>query len=312
MAPPAGRPDRRALSDASETPQPQPQPQPQPISGRSGEPGRRTPYELVFGEEFEARTFPDITREASERGIEPRDAERFGFLSLAADAVRAFVPPEAPPEALEQYRSLIYHAFNFWRYGKRVYLLDPPLARYLVEGGPSLDEWELELPYPSIYLQLPRNLFWGSISPESTPEPVDGFFVTATDGSDALGKPYRRLDVLVVLGIRRDRAGFSVIPFSTEAGPGIARAWASAEGRDGGRDFDNILPGGEIQGLYSILTSTEVLKLLARALWYALSFPADVELEAAVEPRADDGPDSPPRTRLPYHHVRLGAGGEAG
>lgn len=274
-----------------------------------GEPGRRTPYELVFGEPFEARTFPDIQKEATERGVDPGDAERFGFLSLAADAVRSVVPAESPPEALDQYRSLLYHAFNFWRYGKRVYLLDPPLARYLVEGAPSLEDWELEMPYPSIYLQLPRNLFWGSISPDSTPEPVDGFFATATDGSDALGKPYRRIDVLVVLGIRRDRAGFSVIPFSTEAGPGIASEWASGEGREGGADFANVLPGGEIQGLYSILTSTEVLKLLARALWYTETFPADVELETAMEASAEDVPASPPRPRLPYHRIRLGAVG---
>lgn len=285
------------MTDTSEQPNP------------PGEPGRRTPYELVFGEPFEARTFPDILKEATERGVEPRDAERFGFLSLAADAVRSVVPAESPPDALDQYRSLLYQAFNFWRYGKRVYLLDPPLARYLVEGAPSLEEWELEMPYPSIYLQLPRNLFWGSISPDSTPEPVDGFFATATDASDAFGKPYRRIEVLVVLGIRRDRAGFSVIPFSTEAGPGIAHEWASGEGRESGSDFANVLPGGDIQGLYSILTSTEVLKLLARALWYTATFPADVTLETAVEHRAENAPASPPQPRLPYHRVRLGSVG---
>lgn len=299
-----------AVTDASEPQQPQTGAEPQPGAGRPGEPGRPTPHELVFREEFEARIFPDIQREAVERGIEARDAERFGFLSLAADAVRSFVPPEAPPEALDQYRALLYHAFNFWRYGKRVYLLDPPLTRYLVEAAPSLESWELDLPYPSIYMQLPRNLFWGSISPDSTPEAVDGFFVTATDGSDALGKPYRRLEVLVVLGIRRDRAGFSVIPFSTEAGPGIVQEWAAAEGRESGRDFDNILPGGEIRGLYAILTSTEALKLVARALWYTLSFPGDVELETAVGRPGDEGSDSPPRPRLPYHRVRLGVGRE--
>lgn len=278
-----------------------------PQQPSAGEPPRRTPYELVFGDEFDGRTFPDIQREAAERGVDPGDPERFGFLSLAADAVRAVVPPEAPPEALEQYRSLLYHAFSFWRYGKRIYLLDPPLARYLVEGTPSLEGWELEQPYPSVYLQLPRNLFWGSISPDSPPEPVDGFFVTTADGTDALGEPFRRVEVLVVLGIRRDRAGFSVIPFSTETGPGIAHVWAESEGRETGQDFENILPGGEIQGLYSILTSTEVLKLLARAMWYIHSYPSDVELEAETEREASDHDASPPRPRLPYHRVSLGA-----
>lgn len=280
-----------------------------PQQSPSGEPPRRTPYELVFGEEYDGRTFPDLEKEIAERGVEPRDPERFGFLSLAADAVRAVVPADAPPEALEQYRSLLYQAFNFWRYGKRVYLLDPPLARYLVEGSPSLEDWELELPCPSLYLQLPRNLFWGSISPESTPEPIDGFFVTAADAEDGLGKPFRRLEVLLVLGIRRDRAGFSVIPISTETGPGIAHIWAEGEGREGAPDFQNILPGGDIQGLYSILTSTEVLKLLARALWYIASYPGDVALEADAGAAAEKGEESPPRPRLPVHRVRLGSEG---
>ena len=278
-----------------------------PQQPTAAEPPRRTPYELVFGDEFDGRTFPDIQREAAERGIDPGDSERFGFLSLAADAVRRVIPADAPAEALEQYRALLFHAFNFWRYGKRVYLLDPPLARYLVEGSPSLEGWELEQPYPSLYLQLPRNLFWASISPDSTPEPVDGFFVTCGDGTDALGKPFRQIEVLVVMGIRRDRAGFSVIPFSTETGPGIAHVWAESEGRDSGPDFENILPGGEMQGLYSILTSTEVLKLLARAMWYIDSYPGDVELAAEVERRAVDRDVSPPRPRLPYHRVTLGA-----
>ena len=55
---------------------------------------------------------------------------------------------------------------------------------------------------------------------------------------------------------------------SPVAGPGIPAIWAETPGRDGARDFDNILPGGEMAGLYSILTTTEALKLLARALWY--------------------------------------------
>jgi hypothetical protein len=79
--------------------------------------------------------------------------------------------------------------------------------------------------------------------------------------------------VLMVLGLRRARAGFSVIPFATEAGPGIPATWAEAPGREGAKDFANILPGGEMAGLYSILTTTEALKLLARALWYVEAHP---------------------------------------
>lgn len=292
-------------------------PDPQPSTQRGvSEPGatggdaagaraRRTPYELVFASDgFEGQIFPKIHREAEVRGVDPLHLERFGFLSVAADAIRGLVPPEAPPEALEQHRALLFHAFNFWRYGKRLFLLEPAAARYLVEAAPALGDWEFSLPHPSVYVQLPPNLFWGSISPDSTPEPVDGFFAAVTDAEDGLGRPFQRLEVLVVLGIRRDRAGFSVIPFDTEVGPGIAAVWASAEGREEGQDFQNILPGGELSGLYSILTTAEVLKLLARSFWYVDLFPESVSLEATPERDGEQG--APPRARLPFSRISLG------
>lgn len=271
--------------------------------------GRRTPYELVFGEaEFEAELFPRIRREAEVHGIDTRQAERFGFLSIVGDAVRAVVPEETAPEALDQYRALFLHAYNFWSHGKRLYLVESAVARYVVEAAPRLEGWEPRLDHPSIYLQLPANLFWGSISPGTPPEPVDGFFVTQAEEVDATGVPFLRLEVLGVLGVRRDRAGFSVIPFATEAGPGIGLDWMTAPGRESGADFENVLPGGEISGLYSILTTTEALKLVGRILWYIDRFPEDVIPEGARERRREDRPESPPRTRIPFHRISLHQG----
>jgi hypothetical protein len=215
------------------------------------------------------------------------------------------VPAEAPPEALEQCRTLLYHAFNFWRFGTRSYLLETPVARFLVEAAPSLEDWDLVVPQPSIYVQLPANLFWGSISPEVTPEPVDGFFVAASEEADARGQLFRSVDLLVVLGIRRDRAGFSVIPFRTAAGPGIAAAWAGSPGREGGADFENVLPGGEIRGLYSILTVTEALKLVGRTLWYLDRFPSDLSLVETPE-GTEREVGEPAVSRLPCWRVSLG------
>ncbi|HEX6746637.1 MAG TPA: hypothetical protein VF092_05025 [Longimicrobium sp.] len=270
-----------------------------------------TPYEMAFGEPaFENRIFPRILAEAEMHGEDPLARERFGFLTLAGDAARDMVPQDAPPEMLEEYRALLYHAFNFWRFGRRIYCLDAPVARYLVEAAPALEDWTLTLPVPSVYVQLPAKLFWASISTDVPPEPVDGFFATVCEGRDPLGGgAYQDLNVLMVLGLRRGRAGFSVIPFDTEAGPGIPATWAEAPGREGARDFDNILPGGEIAGLYSILTTTEALKLLARALWYVDAHPADVEAEPAPERRAEDRPGQVPLSRLPYHRVRLSGAG---
>jgi hypothetical protein len=84
--------------------------------------------------------------------------------------------------------------------------------------------------------------------------------------------------------------------------------WAEP-GRDQGRDFENVLPGGEIAGLYSILTTAEAFKLVARVLWYVENHAEDVTGAPALERRAHDRPGSVPFSRLEYHRVRLGSAG---
>jgi hypothetical protein len=271
---------------------------------------RLTPYELAFGApEFEDRLFPAIRREAEMHGEDPTRRERFAFLTVAGDALGDLVPADAPPEIREDYRAFLYHAFNFWRYGRCLYRLDRAVVRYLVEGTPGLEGWEFRIPKPCVYLQLPSNLFWASISTDLPPEPVDGMFLTMAAQADPLGEQYQDLQVLLVLGIRRDRPGFSIIPFDTEVGAGIPAVWAETPGRDAGDDFENLLPGGEIQGLYSILTTAEALKLAARALWYVDTHSEDVDLHRAPERRTADRPGSVPLSTLPFHRVRFG--GEA-
>src|SRR5690606_41214020 len=166
--------------------------------------------------------------------------------------------------------------------------------------------WELVLPRPSLYIPLPEKLFGGSIAPDATPEQVDGMFVTGYPVRGRSGDLFQRLEVLMVLGLRRDRAGFSVIPFDTEAGPGIAGVWGESGGRDKGSDFENVLPGGEISGLYSLLTVGEVLKLLGRILWYIDSYPADVSEELVSPPAAGSAAAGPVPSRLAYRLITLG------
>jgi hypothetical protein len=282
---------------------------PERTPSRSAALARATPYELVFAQAGTAETaFPEIRRDAEEHGSDESRFDQFVFLPSVGTLVRDVVPPEAPPEALEQYRRLLYQAYNFWRFGERLYLLDAAVARYLVEAAPSLEGWEFAVPYPSLYLQLPANLFWASISPESTPEPVDGFFVSVAPGTDAAGAPFERVELLMVLGIRRDRDGFSVIGFDTEVGPGIAASWMAAPGRERAKDFENVLPGGELSGLYSILTNAEALKLVTRALWYLDQHPADLVPEEGAAPIEDAAPS----TALDYLRITLGAPEGAG
>jgi hypothetical protein len=271
---------------------------------------RLTPYEIVFGAaEFEERVFPAIQKEAEAHFEDLTLRERFGFMSVAADTLRQLVPADAPPEMLDDYRALLYQSYNFWRFGRCLYRLDRAVVRYLVESQPRLDGWPFRMPRPSVYLQLPSNLFWASISTDIPPEPVDGVFLTMARGDDPLGPLYGDLQVLLVLGIRRGRPGFSIIPFDTEVGSGIPAVWAETAGREEGEDFASTLPGGEMAGLYSILTTAEVLKLSARALWFIHTSPADVQARRAPERRTRDRPGSVPLSHLPFHDVRFGADG---
>lgn len=276
----------------------------------SGDPILRiTPFEVAFaGTPVEADLFPAIATDAGQHGTDPLQLEAFGMLPAVGDAVRTLVPPEAPAEALEQYRALLYHGYNYWKEGRRTYLVHPAAARFLVEAQPRMEGWELSAPAPSLYVQLPHNLFWGSVSPEETPEPVDGFFLTAAAATGPRNEPFVRLEVLLVLGLRRDRAGFSVIPFDTEAGAGMAASWAEDGSRESGSDFQNVLPGGELAGLYSVMTVGEVLKLLGRVLWYVDRFPEDVSEEITPVAPAEDASAGLRPSRIPYHLVTLGAG----
>jgi hypothetical protein len=279
------------------------------VEAADGVAARLTPYELAFLEgDFESRVFPLIQDEAEARREDPARLDRFVYLAAGGEAIRDIIPPEAPPEMLEEYRALFYHAFNFWRFGRRLYVLEPPVARYLVEAAPRLEEWEFSAPYDSLYIQLPPNLFWASINTGVPPEPVDGFFVTVARDTDPLGVPFMDVQVVMVLGIHRLRAGFSVIAFDTEAGQGIPPVWTEA-GRETGTDFENVLPGGDIAGLYSILTTSEALKLVARVLWYVENHAEDVTGAPAAERRGWDRPGSVPLSRLEFHRVRLGASG---
>ncbi|HEX6926945.1 MAG TPA: hypothetical protein VF167_16090 [Longimicrobiaceae bacterium] len=269
---------------------------------------RITPYEVAFADTaYESEVFPAIAADAQFHGSDPLRLEPFSMLPATSEAVRSFVPPEAPAEAVEQYRTLLYHGYNYWSLGHTTYLLHPAAARFLVEAQPSMEGWELVLPRPSFYIQLPQNLFWGSIAPDATPEQVDGMFVTGYPVTGRSGDLFQRLEVLMVLGLRRDRAGFSVIPFDTEAGPGIASLWADAGTRDSGTEFESVLPGGAMSGLYSLVTVGEVLKLLGRILWYIDTFPGDVsEKITSAQAEAGEEPRFVPVSRLPYRLITLG------
>ena len=277
---------------------------------------RLTPYELVFGAEaMDDRLFPPIAEEAEARGIPLDDPDRFLFLTSVGQLLRGIAgdPEEAPatPEAQEaaaladeagelmrQHGRLLYHAFHFWRAGRNLLVLDPAVARALVDEAPAVGEWTLTVPSRTGYLQLPRNLFWAAPAPGMRPEPADGFFWVYSDAGSAAAA----LQVLVALGLRPDRPGISVVP--AEGVLDHVSHWASERGREEGEDFRSTMPGGELDRLYSLETATEVLKLASLCFWHVSTRPESLGAQEVAAPEPGPGdPTRMPPSSLPFRLV---------
>lgn len=253
---------------------------------------RVSPYELALpGEEFAETHFPTVAREAEARGMDATDPGAFVMLGTVGQALKALQGPEDDPELIRQHGLVLFHAYHFQRAGEPLFLLDTHVARYLVETSPAGEGWSPSTPGPAGYVQLPQHLFWAEPVEDRPPESVDGFsWVVSEPGA---------LHLLLALGLRDDRPGFSIVPLPAvpleEAG-----TWAREEAREEGPDFESSLPGGELERLYSLETTGEVLKLTARTFWYLDTCPEAACPEEPTEP----GPEPRP-SALPYRRVRL-------
>jgi hypothetical protein len=233
---------------------------------------RQDPYALVFGAEgIDDRLFPPIAEEAETREQPLQDPDRFLFLTSVGQLLQAIAgtepyrPGEEPgperKEAVRQYGRLLFHAFHHWRAGKHTRAVEEDRLRWLLDEVTTVGDWRLRPPAPAGYLRLPRNLVWAAPAPNLQPEPADGFFWAWFDPEDAPGT----LHVLLTLGVRPDRPGFSVVPST-----GVLDReshWAEVDARPDGTDFETTLPGGEMDHLYSIESAAELLKLASRVFW---------------------------------------------
>lgn len=252
---------------------------------------RETPYDLVFRQgriDFEGDRFPAIRAEADRRDVPLDDPERFVMLGSVGSLMRDMLLEEEatddagelwqalPPGAVAQMGALLYHAFRFHEAGARVHALDERAARELAAapaanapaaepGGAAVSGTHAEeprgtgpiAPAEAGYVQLPRNLFWARPDEAGAAEPLDGFFWT-------IG---RRFDVLLALGVRPRRPGFTVVPVGIELhAPGVPHDWTERKARSEGDDFANILPGGELNELLGITSAAEALRLAALCL----------------------------------------------
>lgn len=267
---------------------------------------RMTPYELVFGpEDMDQRIFPPIVDEADARAVPLDDPERFLNLTRVGGLLREIAgdagedQDEDAGEAMRQHGRLLYHAFQFWRHGRSLLVLEPEAARSLADDPPAIVEAPLTVPSPAGYLQLPRNLFWAAPAPGQRPEPADGFFwMLHREADDA---PVLRL--LLALGLRADRPGLSVVP--ADGDPRDEAEWAAASPREGGARFQSTMPGGELDRLYSLETTAEVLDLASRCFRLISDRPETLGPQEHTDPaRTTAGPGSVPLSALPFRRVR--------
>src|SRR5690606_26329639 len=96
--------------------------------------GRLTPYELVFGPGgFETRAFPRILAEIELRGADVSAPERFLRLESVTALLRELAGDAPGVDVYGRYGALLYHAWHFWRFERRVFAVEEMLVRRLVE-----------------------------------------------------------------------------------------------------------------------------------------------------------------------------------
>jgi hypothetical protein len=233
------------------------------VTGSDEGPG---PFDLVFGAGIDDRLFPSIAEEAGARSVPTLAPDQFLFLTGVGRLLQAIAGPDAEPGeeggghgvAMKQHGILLYHAFHYWSQGKHELQLDEERLRRALDAPPGTSASGIEPPGPAGYVRLPRNLVWAAAGPGLRPEPADGFFWTVEPRSS---RPYA-LHVLLALGLRPDRPGFSVVTATASAAPDLERR--DVPGRPDGRDFATTLPGGELGRLYSLETTAELLGLAQR------------------------------------------------
>jgi hypothetical protein len=226
---------------------------------------RRTQYEVIL-QSFEDTLWPEIREEAEVRGADARRRDRFVLLGHVGAALRDIVPDDAPPDAIEEYADLLYHGYQFWAFGRRLYALGAGVAERLAAPERDLGDWLLAAP-PACYLQLPYQRFWARVAADAAYEPVDGCFVVADDTEPAPDAG-AHLRVLLVLGLRADRPGVSLVSYRTDLDPRTAPSRARRPWREGAEPFANAIPGGELKGLRAFVTTSELEAYVLRALAY--------------------------------------------
>jgi hypothetical protein len=103
----------------------------------------------------------------------------------------------------------------------------------------------------------------------------------------------------MVLGLRRDRPGVSLVSYRDDLDPHSAAMRAERPWRADGEPYANTIPGGERMGYRTLATTSELEALVIRAFHYLDTHPDRLERF-----ESDEGDEGDGRTHLPYVRVK--------
>jgi hypothetical protein len=219
---------------------------------------RRTPYEIALPRELVVEPhFSAIADEVAARGIDPTDPSAFIHLGTVGVALEAIRSGEEDSTALQRFGELLFHGWHLWRSGEPTFLLSTGRARELTGPLAPTPGWAPSPPADAGYVQLPRHLFWLGTGEEGPAESIDGFFWVRS--------VLDTLTLLFAAGVQGNRPGFTVIALPPLPRRDLGR-WADAQVREAGEDFASALPGVDVEGLLSLTSGGEAVKLAARVL----------------------------------------------
>jgi hypothetical protein len=254
--------------------------------------GRRSPYEVLFGGEGLTESRLEAIRdEALGASVKTAWRDRFASLDRVRELLVDLVPDLADPATLDRYLLILHHCYSFWEAGCRHYAFEESTVRSVIATPPDISGWSPRTPRTSIYVELPQNLFWSAVVEGEPPEPAEGLFVSLRGDGWVDG-----VDILLVLGVRPDRPGFSVAELTVDLA--AARAISEPDA------FAADLPGADLANLYSLRRPAEVVTLLLRLLWYVETYPESVEQKPGRATADHGAAGQTTATTFGYHRVR--------
>ncbi len=211
---------------------------------------RLRPFEFAFAE-LAASRFPEIREEAGTDSLDLAAMARLPAIHRLLQDVTSPDPADPNPRAAAEYMTSLFVAFRYWHAGQHTFNVEKAalvraIAHPIADEPPASPE--------ACYIQLPAQWFWATIGENHPYEPLEGVFVVRNDSDP-------QLTVVAVLGLRRDRDGFSQITVSATVSDMLAAAATRRE-----PPFGPVMDGGREAGFLSVTSEGELLHLTHLAL----------------------------------------------